>query len=62
MTKEELKEWRTSLGMTQVGFSQWIKPTRTPGIISQWELGLKPIPEWMDTLKEFRDLGKSPKI
>ena len=58
MTKEELKEWRNSLQMSQVTFSQWIKPTRTPGVISQWERGTMSIPEWMDTLKEFTDYKK----
>lgn len=58
MTKQELKAWRLSLKMSQVEFSQWIKPTRTPGMISQWEIGSRPIPEWMDTLKEMRDSSR----
>lgn len=57
MKKEELKSWRKSLGMTQVEFSQWIKPKRTPGIVSDWEKGEKPVPEWIDTLKKLHDLG-----
>ncbi|MEB3212939.1 MAG: hypothetical protein VKL39_16415 [Leptolyngbyaceae bacterium] len=59
MTPQELKQWREDLNMSQVEFSQWIKPTRTPGIISQWEVGAKKIPEWLDTLKELRDIKKS---
>lgn len=56
MTRQELRNWRRMLGMTQLEFSQWIRPRRTPGIISQWEKGEKPVPEWIDTFKELQDL------
>lgn len=56
MTAEELKQWRLSMNMTQRVFSFWIKPERTTDIISQWELGKKPVPEWLDTLKELHEL------
>jgi len=55
MTGKELRAWRLKLGMTQRAFSWWIKPKRTEDIISQWELGKMPVPEWLDTLKEYTD-------
>jgi len=59
MKPQELKDWRNALGMTQLAFSQWIKPTRTPSIICQWEGGKRPIPEWMDSLKELDGFKKA---
>lgn len=47
MTAEELRQWRLSMGMTQVEFSQWLIPKISPTWVSLLELGKKPIPEWM---------------
>lgn len=55
MTPEELKDWRKSLGMSQVTFSQWIKPKRTPQQINRWENGHTPIPEWLDAVKVAKE-------
>lgn len=46
------------MGMTQVSFSQWITPKRSPTWVSQWELGKKKIPEWVDLIKLLHDEGK----
>jgi len=58
MTKEELKNWRKSMDMNQIDFGRWVKPQRTRGVIIAWETGIKPIPEWLDTLKELTDLKR----
>jgi predicted transcriptional regulator len=51
MTGEDLTKWRESMRMTQLEFSQWLKPKRTPTQISNWERGKSPIPEWVDSIK-----------
>jgi DNA-binding transcriptional regulator YiaG len=55
MTPTELKQWRESLGFSQLDFGQWLKPRKTPGTICAWEKGRSPIPEWLDLVKEKSD-------
>lgn len=44
MTRQELKEHRSRLGVTQVGLAELLHvPTST---VQNWEQGLRPIPEW----------------
>ena len=59
MTPEELKEWRTELGMSQIEFGQYLSPTRTPIIISKWERGVNDIPQWVDNFRELVSLRDS---
>jgi DNA-binding transcriptional regulator YiaG len=54
MTPHELKAWRESLNMTQREFADFLKPRRTDQMVSKWERGASPIPEWMETFKEMK--------
>lgn len=58
MTPNELKQWRESIGMTQLEFSQWLEPKRTPTQVSRWESGYAPIPGWVDAVKKLSELKK----
>lgn len=52
MTADELRAWRTSLGMSQQAFGQWLVPPRTLQAVANWETGDTPVPKWVDTIKE----------
>lgn len=46
MTKEELKEYRKSLGLTQAQFARWtgLKREKT---IADYETGRESVPDWL---------------
>ena len=52
MTKEELKAYRESLGLTQEPFAKRVGVRRNR-TVSDWEVGAKPIPNWLISRIEY---------
>jgi DNA-binding transcriptional regulator YiaG len=44
-TRDELKEWRRRLGLTQVGLARLLGVSRNA--VARWEWGRHPIPPWL---------------
>jgi len=44
-TREELKEWRRRLGLTQTGLAGLLGVSRNA--VARWEWGRHPIPPWL---------------
>jgi predicted transcriptional regulator len=55
MKASELKAWREQLGMTQLKFARFLRPERTPSIVSAWESGRTKIPEYVDVQRELHE-------
>lgn len=52
MKKEELKKWRSKLGMTQVEFAEFLGYERWAVI--KWEQGANPVPKWLDIIRAVK--------